>query len=405
MSTERAYARSPHQEKTMQLSSRMLARLAVGPLALAAAGALGTATASASPGPSRVVGHVYVNDNTAGTNTVAGFDRHADGALTPIPGSPFTAGGAGTGAGLASQGSVQLSSDGRWAIAVDAGSGQISVLRVHPDGRLTAVSSGPVASGGSDPVSVAAHDGLVYVANASATAPNYSGFRLTSKGVLKPLAGSTVTLPDGSQPGDVLFNDTGSRLVGTRVGSSEIDSFAVDANGLLTQPAGSPFAAQGVGPFGSVFSPTKPSQLFVTNAHNAPGDSTVSTFIDAADGTLTPQASSPVANGQSGSCWAAITPNGKTLFSVNTGSGTVTSYSVGNGGALKVIQSVPIRDGAGAGNSVDATVSPDGQDLYVLESLTGGVAEFDIAGGQLRELASDPAALPAGATAAGIAIN
>jgi 6-phosphogluconolactonase len=405
MSIERVHARSSHQEKTMQLSSRMLARLAVGPLALAAAAAVGTATASAQTGPSKVVGHVYVNDNTAGTNTVAGFDRHADGALTPIAGSPFTAGGAGTGAGLASEGAVQLSSNGHWAIAVDAGSGQISVLRVHPNGSLTAVSSGPVASGGSNPVSVAEHDGLVYVANASATAPNYSGFRLTAKGVLKPLIGSTVTLPDGSQPGDVLFNDDGTRLVGTRVGTSEIDSFAVDANGLLTQPAGSPFAAQGVGPFGSVFSPTRPAQLFVTNAHNAPGDSTVSTFIDAADGTLSPLASSPVANGQSGSCWAAITPNGKKLFSVNTGSGTVTSYSVADSGALKVIQTVPIRNGAGAGNSVDVTVSPDGQNLYVLESLTGAVAEFDIAGGQLRELASDPAALPAGATAAGIAIN
>ena len=203
----------------------------------------------------------------------------------------------------------------------------------------------------------------------------------------------------------MLFNDNGTRLVGTRVGSSELDSFAVDANGLLTQPSGSPFAAQGVGPFGSVFSPTRPAQLFVTNAHNAPGDSTVSTFIDAADGTLSSLPSSPVANGQSGSCWAAISPNGKRLFSVNTGSGTVTSYSVADSGALKVIQTVPIRNGAGAGNSVDVTVSPDGANLYVLENKTNGVAEFDIAGGQLRELASDPAALPAGATAAGIAIQ
>jgi len=30
-----------------------------------------------------VVGHVYVNDNTAGTNTIGAFDRHADGTLTP----------------------------------------------------------------------------------------------------------------------------------------------------------------------------------------------------------------------------------------------------------------------------------------------------------------------------------
>jgi hypothetical protein len=28
------------------------------------------------------VGHVYVNDNTAGTNTIAGYDRQSNGALT-----------------------------------------------------------------------------------------------------------------------------------------------------------------------------------------------------------------------------------------------------------------------------------------------------------------------------------
>ena len=32
-----------------------------------------------------MIGHVYVNDNTAPANTIAGFDRHADGTLTPRP--------------------------------------------------------------------------------------------------------------------------------------------------------------------------------------------------------------------------------------------------------------------------------------------------------------------------------
>lgn len=390
----------------MKLSSRTVARAAVPLAALATAGAITTATASAQTGAGqRVVGHVYVNDNTAGTNTIAGFDRHADGTLTPIPGSPFTAGGAGSGAGLASQGAVQLSSNGQWVVAVDAGSNQISVLRVHDNGALTAVKSGPVASGGADPVSVTEHGGLVYVANASATAPNYTGFRLTTDGVLKPLAASTFTLPDGSQPGDVLFNNTGTRLAGTRVGTSLIDSFTVNAGGLLTEAPAGPYAAQGFGPFGSVFSPTAPSQLFVTNAHNAPGASTVSSFIDGADGTLTPLASSPVANGQSGSCWAAISPNGKTLFSVNTGSGTITNYSVSGGGALTVLSTLAIRDGSGGGNSVDAAVSPDGANVYVVESKTDAIAEFQVHGTQLREVATDPVALPAGAAAAGIAIQ
>src|SRR5580658_7816998 len=110
-------------------------------LALALAGtAVSSASAAAAPGffphqheyphESFVVGHAYVNDNTATSNTVAGFDRHADGSLTPIPGSPFSVGGAGLGAGLPSQGAIQLSSDGRYLLTVDAGSNQISVSQV-----------------------------------------------------------------------------------------------------------------------------------------------------------------------------------------------------------------------------------------------------------------------------------
>ncbi len=137
--------------------------------------------ASASSG---VVGSVYVNDNTPGVNTVAGFDRHADGTLTPIAGSPFAVGGAGTGHGIASQGSLQLSADGRYLLAVDAGSNQISVLKIKPDGSLETVNDGPVSSNGVNPVSIAVNGGLVYVANAGAASPNYTGFTLNSGGHL-----------------------------------------------------------------------------------------------------------------------------------------------------------------------------------------------------------------------------
>src|SRR2546421_12763682 len=106
-------------------------------LALATAGAVVAAgAASAAPG---VVGHLYVNDNTGGVNTIAGFDRHADGTLTPMAGSPFVAGGVGTGKGIASQGALQLSGDGRYLLAVHPGRNQISVLRGQPEGSLERV--------------------------------------------------------------------------------------------------------------------------------------------------------------------------------------------------------------------------------------------------------------------------
>src|SRR5713101_2166515 len=139
------------------------ARLAVtiGSFALVLGGSMTAAHAESVT--SDVVGHLYVNDNTAGMNTVAGFDRHADGSLSPIKGSPFAAGGAGTGAGIGSQGALQPSSDGRFLLVADAASGQISVLRIRRDGSLRRVDDSPVASGGSSPVSIAVHDDLVFV--------------------------------------------------------------------------------------------------------------------------------------------------------------------------------------------------------------------------------------------------
>ena len=363
------------------------------------------ASASAATQASPVVGHVYVNDNTAGTNTIGAFDRHADGTLTPQAGSPFAAGGAGTGAGLASQGALQISPDGRFLIAADAGSSQISVLRIKPDGSLRLVSHGVVSSGGVLPVSVAIHDGLVYVANSGNGGSNYTGFRLRPNCRLQPIAGSTVALPDGSQPGDVLFSGDGAKLAGTRVGTSQIDSFTVGSGGLLTAAPGSPFPAQGLGPFGSEFRPANPHQLFVSNAHNAgAGSGTVSAFRDSANGTLSPIGSSPFADLQTAPCWVEITHDGRFLFAVNTGSGTISRYSIAPGGALTLLGSTPVGTTSGVG-AVDARLSPDGRTLFVDESKIGAVGAFAVTGGNLTELATSPFSLPAGAAPAGIVVT
>jgi 6-phosphogluconolactonase (cycloisomerase 2 family) len=347
-------------------------------------------------------GYVYVNDNTAGRNTVAGFARQADGRLTPLPGSPFRAGGAGSGSGLASQGAIQVTSDGRYVLAVDAGSNQISVLRIEHGGALELVRDGVVSSGGAQPVSVAEHDGLVYVANAGAGGTNYSGFRLSDGGRLRPLAGSTVQLPDNAQPGDVLFNSTGTNLVGTRVGTSQIDSFTVGSNGRLTAAPNSPLNAQAAGPFGSEFRPTDPSQLFVSNAHAGTSNGTVSAFSVAGDGALSAIGTSPFADGETAPCWVEISHDGEFLFTVNTGSGSISRYSIAADGSLALLGSTPVGSQAGVG-AVDARLSRDGRSLYVDESRVGTVGVFAVDGGQLSEQGS--VALPAGATPAGVAVS
>jgi len=371
--------------------------------AFAAVAVPASASASASADTSPVVGHVYVNDNTKGTNTIGAFDRHADGTLTPETGSPFAAGGAGTGSGLASQGALQPSADGRFLVAVDAGSNQISVLRITDHGSLRLVRHGVVSSGGLLPDSIAVHGDLVYVANSGTGGSNYTGFRLGFNGRLFPIPGSAVALPANAAPGDVLFNGTGTKLVGAEVGTSLIDSFTVGSDGRLTAAPGSPFTTQGLGPFGSEFRPTNPDQLFVSNAHNGAGLGTVSAYTDSPNGTLTPVTGSPFPDQQTAPCWVEITPDGQFLFTVNTASGSISRYRIASDGALTLLGSTQVR-GTSAG-AVDARLSPGGRFLYLDESAVGKVGAFAVTGGNLTELASSPFQLPAGAAPAGIVVT
>ena len=375
--------------------------LAVAAVIAAGLGVSGGVASAGTPHPSAVVGHAYVNGNTVGTNTVAVLDRHADGSLTPTPGSPFAVGGAGAGAGLGSQGAIQASPDRRFLLAVDAGSNQISVLRVTANGVPRPVGA-PVWSGGVKPVSIAINRwGLVYVANVGDGGSNYAGFFLTPAGRLLPLPWATVPVPEGSGVGDVLFNSTGDRLVGTRDNTSLIDSFTVRPNGRLIAAAGSPFTAQSLGPIGAEFRPTNPSQLYVSNAHAGAGLGTVSAFQVSRRGVLTSIGESPVPDFQTAPCWVEISHDGKYLFAVNTASSNLSSYAIGRDGALTLIGTTPFTNGAGA---VDARLSPDGKFL----SVTGGrglvVSTFAVDGGQLTELTSSPVALPAGTAPTGLVI-
>jgi 6-phosphogluconolactonase len=360
---------------------------------------------------SGVVGHVYVNDNTAGTNTVGAFARHADGTLTPLEGSPFSVGGAGTGTIVGSQGSLQVTSDGRYLLAADAGSSQISALRILADGTLSPVQGSPVSSGGIEPVSIAVHGGLVYVANEGngVSGSNYTGFSLSSRGRLTPLAGSTVALPTTANPGDILFNPTGKNLIGIEVGTTDpstflIDSFVVGRDGLLTPATGSPFAAEAAGPFGSEFSPTSPNHLYVSNAHGGASNGSVSAFSIDGNGALSSIGGSPFADGQTAPCWVEISHDGRYLFAVNTGSTTISSYQILTDGSLQYLSSTPFQSGTGI-RPFDARLDRSGKYLYVVDAAIDAVSIFAVAGGNLTELSSSPAALPTGATPFGIVVT
>jgi DNA-binding beta-propeller fold protein YncE len=227
-------------------------------------------------------------------------------------------------------------------------------------------------------------------------------------GRLIPIHGSTVSLPSTANPGDILFDSTGGHLAGIEVGTTDpstflIDSFVVGPDGRLTAAPGSPFAAQSAGPFGSEFSPTDPSHLYVSNAHAGPGSGTVSAFHVAANGALTSVGASPYADGQTAPCWVEITHDGRYLFAVNTGSTTISSYAINSDGSLQLLGSTSFKSGAGI-RPFDARLDPSGSTLYVVDAALDAVTAFSVSGGSLTELHSSPYSLPGGATPFGLVV-
>jgi DNA-binding beta-propeller fold protein YncE len=94
-----------------------------------------------------------------------------------------------------------------------------------------------------------------------------------------------------------------------------------------------------------------------------------------------------------------ISHDGRYLFTVNTGSGNISSYAVNPDGSLTLIGSTPI---SGGGADIDARLSPDGRYLLVDGSGNHILSVFAVNGGTLTEVPSSPTPLPAGGAPAGI---
>ena len=357
---------------------------AVGGLMLAGAPSTLAAT---SPDRGSVYGWVYTSTNSTAGNQVEVFSRNADGTLT-LAGT-YNTGGTGTGRNGFSQGLVTLSPDHRTLLVVDAGSNQVSDFVVQPGGALRLRSV--VASGGTDPVSVAINGRLVEVLNAGGTA-SVTGFRATDNG-LTPIAGGSQPLSAAaSSPVDIAISPRDSRVVVAEKVSDTIDTFAVGRDGALapavTSPSDSPLA------FAGVF--TQSGQLLVAD-DGANNNSAVSPYRIAPDGTLS-ATQAAVSDGQTAACWIALDQNGD-VFIDNAGSGTVSSYQVSPFGQVTFLRNTS----AGTGSKpLDDAVSSDGQNLYVLDGNQDQLAEFSV-GPDAELTAVGTQALPAGS--AGVAAS
>ena len=326
-----------------------------------------TVTAIAEEGP----GVIYTLDNAAAGNHVLAWQRRANGALTGP--AMYATGGIGMGAGLASEGSVVLSHDGRWLVVCNAGSDEISVFAVAPHG-LQLVDK--VSSGGHLPLSLTLRRHLLYVLNAGGSVgdkDNITGF-LFLHGKLVALSNSTRALSgDDTGPAQVSFTADGNTLVVTERNTNLIDTFGLDDDGLVTSQK--TFPSAGLTPYG--FAVGRRDRIFVSEAGGgAPNASSASAYSVSDDGDLE-VLSAAVPTEQTAACWLITSHDGRFIYTANAGSGTISGFRVSPDGGLQLISPGGITAVTGAASHpVDMTLSHDGRFFYSLANGTGTIWVF-----------------------------
>ena len=231
----------------------------------------------------------YVANDSS--NNVSAYSIGANGALTPVPGSPFAAG--------IGPFSVAVDPTGKFAYVANFGSNNVSAYSIGANGALTPVPGSPFAAGTS-PVSVAVDPTgkFAYVANGISN--NVSAYSIGANGALTPVPGSPFAAGNG--PFSVAVDPTGKFAYVANAGSNNVSAYSIGANGALTPVPG--FALRsgerarlsGRGSHGQVRLRGKPGL-----------GNNVSAYSIGANGALTPVPGSPFAAGF-GPPSVAITP-------------------------------------------------------------------------------------------------
>jgi 6-phosphogluconolactonase (cycloisomerase 2 family) len=344
--------------------------------------AIGWSSIPSNAQPKVTAGAVFVMTNAADKNEIITYERGTDGSLSES--RRVATGGRGSGGTtdpLGSQGSLTLTQDRSFLLAVNAGSGEISVFRVH--GAMLALVD-KVPCGGSEPVSVVQHNNLVYVANAGGNS-NVVGFSLGGKGKLTPIPGSIAFLStSNSGPGSVSFSPDGRFLLVTEKVTNNIDVFPVQTDGKLGPVVINPSA--GPGAFAVLFAPNGAALVSETGPTGGHDAGALSSYAVQSNGKLS-TISTNVPTLGTATCWQAVTPDGRFAFTANSGSSTVSGFSIGANGALTPLSGTVVATLPNGSIDLDMAITVDGKFLYTLDSGTGKVSILGIdADGTLNSL-------------------
>jgi len=248
---------------------------------------LSPATSAVIPGGIIVTAgdYLYVTEAEGSGGVVFGYSVNSStGALTALPGSPFSTGVAQPAQGMAADPA------GHFLYVTVPNTNQVAAFTIGANGALPAITGSPFGTNDTRPVAAAVDSSgkLLFVSNQDSASGSISVFSIDSAtGVPKQVAGSPfATLPNGG-PASLTVDPKASRLYVPMLNAGVVLGFSFDSSGAPTPLSGSPYAV--VSQPNSVT--IDPSEKFLFSADFS-GD--VSSFtIDPSTGALTAVAGSP----------------------------------------------------------------------------------------------------------------
>ena len=190
------------------------------------------------------ISFVYTNDNTT-DNTVTAFSVASEGILTQI--GIFPTGGTGNSAGLYASNRVTVGTVRNFLFASNSGSNDVSAFSINPTtGALSLVgrfpTGGSAGDGSTSGISLAATPDGRFLMAGNAGSNDVTVFTIAGDGSLTAVGGSP--FPAGGPPDGMRMSPNGAYLAAGLAGPVAVLGLA--QGGALTPVVGSPFSGSGV---------------------------------------------------------------------------------------------------------------------------------------------------------------
>lgn len=288
-----------------------------------------------------------------------------------------------------------------------ATTGSVSQFSIGADGSLTPLST-PIIPAGGGPNGIAANPAAPFVYVANYNSSTVSQYAIGVGGLLTPL--TIPTVPTGLDAASIALNPLGTFAYvanytwpGSSVGS--VSQYSVGALGSAAPgslaPLTQPTVPAGGLPNEVVVDPSG-RFVYVVNSNDSPNGNSISQYTIQSDGSLAPMSPATVATGHEpwsitidAAAHNAYVPNRKGTNATAGTVGTVSHYTIGPTGALALVNTVPVINGATSGPT-SLAIDPLGGFAYVTGRDSGPtytISQFSIdANGDLAALAPPTAA-------------